>query len=138
LVGGVTLLAVYLTQKKPLTITSGEDLLRTSDEDLLRTLENEGFSFHQREEAASQLAERDDPRVVDHLIALLSRERNLPIPERKAPTAAIIAALARIGNPKALPILEEMNNDPHPGRRFEGRINALLDIAIDKCKQNRK
>jgi HEAT repeat protein len=130
LVGGVTLLAVYLTQKKPLTITS--------DEDLLRILENDGFSFHQRAEAASQLAERDDPRIVDRLIALLSRERNVPIPERKAPTGAIIAALARIGNPKALPVLEEMNNDPRPGRRFEGGINALLDIAIDKCKQNRK
>ena len=93
-------------------------------ERLLRTVENKKLELGERADAVRELGKLgENGKVVDRLLALLPGEENIV-------TLHVIDALAQIGDPKALPVLETLGYE-------SGKIHAALEYAIEQCKKSR-
>jgi hypothetical protein len=95
---------------------------------LLRVVEDRSLPLKQRGDAACRLGEQKEPAVIPRLSRLLPGDYTVLGRD-------IIVALGEIGDPRALPALENYTATAEKnGEEIPGKINVTLEWAMEKCK----
>lgn len=119
---------VSIDERDVLLVAPIEAAPSPAAEKLLAIMEDKNRDAVERTRAASQLKEVADASCVDRLIALVPGEWD-------AMTVQIIYTLGEIGDKRALPVLERMDQDNTVNKH--GKINVALDHAIKKLRSQK-